>query len=250
VFELLRDGGGVAAWRSLAAWGRIGIRVGGATAVGASTFVALLAVMDRLAPPYDPVAGRPVAGGVFHHLGHMISYASGQTSPHGPTGIASYPWGWLVDYKPIVYLNINPSRPSAGLEHVHPATLFLGMISPTLLLLALPGLVLVVAAVARRPRRLASVLGGDAAASAAFRSGEAPTLGLAWVLGTLLPFAALSAFWQRTSYLYYMVIVMPGLYLVAAHLAVRLRRRRWIVGAWALSVLIAAVIMYPFMPLL
>jgi hypothetical protein len=69
-------------------------------------------------------------------------------------------------------------------------------------------------------------------------------------MGTLAPFAALSLFWQRTSYLYYMVIVMPGIYLVAAHLALRLRRRRRIVGAWAVSVLIAAVVMYPFMPLL
>ena len=41
------------------------------------------------------------------------------------------------------------------------------------------------------------------------------------MLGTLLPFAVLSLFWQRTSYLYYMVIVMPGIYLVAAHLALR-----------------------------
>jgi predicted membrane-bound dolichyl-phosphate-mannose-protein mannosyltransferase len=246
VFELLRDGGAIAAWR------RIGARVGGATAVGVATFFALLAVMDRVAPPYDPVAGKPVAGGVLPHLGHMISYAAGQSSPHGPTGIASYPWEWLVDYKPIVYLNINPSRPSPGLEHVHPSALFLGMISPPLLLLALPALVLVAAALAGRPRRLAAVLAlaGDLPESSAFRSGDAPLLGLAWAMGTLAPFAALSLFWQRTSYLYYMVIVMPGIYLVAAHLALRLRRRRRIVGAWAVSVLIAAVVMYPFMPLL
>jgi hypothetical protein len=258
IFELLGTRGGH--WRTLAAWRRIGTRLGGAAAVGVATFFALLGVMDRLARPYDPVAGRPVAGGVFHHLGHMIAYASGQTSPRGPTGIASYPWTWLVDYKPIVYLNINPSRPSPGLEHIHPAALFLGMISPTLLLLALPALVLVAAALAGRPRRLATLLGGTGAADTAsatsstdakdaMAAGEAPALGLAWALGTLLPFAALSAFWQRTSYLYYMVIVMPGIYLVVAHLALRLRRRRWIVGAWALSVLIAGVVMYPFVAL-
>ena len=87
----------------------------------------------------------------MHHLAHMLSYAAGQTSPHGPTGIASYPWEWLVDYKPIVYLNINPARPSPGWTHVHPAAHFLGMISPPILLLALPALVLVAAAVAGRP---------------------------------------------------------------------------------------------------
>ena len=31
----------------------------------------------------------------------MISYAAGQASPRGPHGIASYPWQWLGDYKPI-----------------------------------------------------------------------------------------------------------------------------------------------------
>ena len=49
------------------------------------------------------------------------------------------------------------------------------------------------------------------AAVAAWRR-RAPDGGvaLAWFAGTWLPFAALSLFWQRTSYLYYMVIVMPG----------------------------------------
>ena len=41
---------------------------------------------------------------------------------------------------------------------------------------------------------------------------------MAWFAGTWLPFAALSLLFQRTSYLYYMVIVMPGLYLAAARL--------------------------------
>jgi hypothetical protein len=262
LFELLRlaaagSGAGRTDWT---AWRRIGTRVGGCVAAGVVTFFALLAVMDHVAPPYDPSAKAPVATGVFHHLAHMINFASAQTSPQGPRGIASYPWEWLGDFKPIVYLNINPSRPSPGLYHVHPTALFLGMISPPLMLLALPALVLVAAAIARRPRRLAAVLGSEPPvsaahgseppASAALRSGEAPLLGLAWVLGTLLPFAALSAIWQRTSYLYYMVIVMPGIYLVVAHLVLRLRRRRWLMRAWALLVLIAAVVMYPFMPLL
>ncbi len=72
-------------------------------------------------------------GGPFGHLAHMFSYAAQQTSPHGPRGIASYPWEWLVDLKPITYLNINPSSPAPGLQHVPPAVHFLGFISPPIL---------------------------------------------------------------------------------------------------------------------
>jgi 4-amino-4-deoxy-L-arabinose transferase-like glycosyltransferase len=224
------------------------------TTVGtAAVFLVLLAVMDQVAPPYNPVSQRLVGGGPFHHLAHIISYSASQTSPHGPRGIASYPWEWLVDYKPIVYLNINPSEPSPALYHVHPSTLFLGMISPPLMLLALPSLLLIAAALADRPRRLAGVLRERKTAGVAdgpdLASGRTPEIALAWVLGTLGPFVVLSAFWQRTSYIYYMVIVMPGIYLSVAHLVVRLRHhRRWI-GAWAVAVLLAAIAMYPFLPL-
>ena len=76
---------------------------------------------------------------------------------------------------------------------------------------------------------------------------------MAWFLGTWVPFAVLSLVDQRTSYLYYMVIVMPGLYVSGVWLASRLWRRRriWsqaLVGAWALAVVAAVVLMYPFVP--
>jgi hypothetical protein len=50
-----------------------------------------------------------------------------------------------------------------------------------------------------------------------------------------------------------MLIVMPGLYLAATYLASRLwrRRHRWstaVVVVWALAVLAAVVLMYPFVP--
>ncbi len=62
----------------------------------------------RLTPAPSKPRGRRALG----HLGHMLSYAAQPESPHGPSGIASYPWGWLVDFKPIVYLNIDPSKPA------------------------------------------------------------------------------------------------------------------------------------------
>ena len=54
--------------------------------------------------------------------------------------------------------------------------------------------------------------------------------------------------YSRTSYLYYMLIVMPGLYLGAVHLLERFAPgRRLVLGALA-AVALAAIIMYPFTP--
>ena len=45
----------------------------------------------------------------FDHLWHIISYGAAlKTGPGGPQGIASYPWQWLLDLKPITYLRVNP----------------------------------------------------------------------------------------------------------------------------------------------
>ena len=72
---------------------------------------------------------------------------------------------------------------------------------------------------------------------------------MAWFAGTFLPFVLLSLIWNRTSYLYYMVIVMPGLYAAVAWLLPRLTRWPRLTLLWAACVLLAAVIAYPFTPL-
>ncbi len=226
--------GSRAAWRS--AFARLAACAAAAAAVG----FGLLALLDRIAPPYDASAGKPVGGGPFGHLGHMLSYAAAQKSPHGPSGIASYPWGWLVDFKPIVYLNIDPARPASGLRGIHPPAHFLGLISPPILLLAVPALAWVAWTLGAR--------GGDSGRAHEFA--RAPAVAVAWFLGTFIPFVLLSLLWSRTSYLYYMVIVMPGLYAAAACAGVRLgRTHRRVLAAWGAAALAASVIMYPFTPL-
>jgi predicted membrane-bound dolichyl-phosphate-mannose-protein mannosyltransferase len=204
------------------------------TGAAAVTFFALLEVLDLIAPPFDNSAGKLLASGPFAHLGHMLSYAAAQTSPHGPRGIASYPFAWLVDYKPITYLNVNPARPADGLFGVHPAAHFLGLISPAILLVAVPALLAAAVVAFRRT---------------AARDRDLAVVAVAWFLGTWLPFLALSLVWQRTTYIYYMLVVMPGLYAAAAWLAARARRRRRLIGVWAAAVLVAAVLAYPFTPL-
>jgi predicted membrane-bound dolichyl-phosphate-mannose-protein mannosyltransferase len=218
-----REGAGRRAWNL--------VKLTGASAVA---FFGLLAILGQIAAPYDDAAGRLVTGGPFAHLSHMLSYAAGQTSPHGPTGIASYPFGWLVDYKPITYLNINPSQPSDGLFGVHPAVHFLGLISPPILLVGVPALVFAgVVALRRRPAR----------------DRELAVVSVAWFLGTFVPFLLLSLIWERTTYIYYMIVVMPGLYAAAAWLCARFRYRPRLIAVWVATVLIAAVVAYPLTPL-
>lgn len=218
--------------RSTAGSRRALVRLGKCTAAAAVALLALLSLLDALVPPYDQTAGKRITGGAFSHLHHMVSFAAGQVSHTGPKGIASYPWQWLWDAKTIVYLNIEPKHPSHAFAHVHPAAHFLGVISPPILLLAVPGLI--VAALALR--RAGSAQGTD-------------LLALAWTAGTFLPFVALSVFWQRTSYIYYMVIVMPGVYVAVTRLIESQWRHRRLFALWAAAVLAAAVILYPLTPL-
>jgi hypothetical protein len=139
----------------------------------------------------------------------------------------------LIDLKPILYLNINPNRPAPGLYHVHPAAHFLGMINPVILLVGLPGLLWAGWRLAR---------GGTRAVT------ELEALGLTWTVGTWLPFLLLSVIDSRTSYLYYMLIVMPGIYVAAVALVVRWRPDGRLVAAWGVALLVAVALMYPFTP--
>jgi predicted membrane-bound dolichyl-phosphate-mannose-protein mannosyltransferase len=207
------------------------VRLSTCAVAAVGVFLALLAVLDRVAAPYDYSRGARITGGVFGHVGHMLSFGAHQVSRHGPTGIASYPWQWLGDYKPITYLNIEPRHPTRGLAGIHPAVHFLGVVSPPILLLAAPGLALAAWGVRR----------GVAA--------EVDLLGIAWFVGAFLPFELLSVIFGRTSYLYYMVIVLPGVYVLVARLIERRVLPRWLAGAWAAAVLVAVIVMYPLTPL-
>jgi len=221
-------------------------RVGAFAVAGAGVFLVLLDAMDQIAPPYNPSTRKLVRGGPFGHIGHMLSFQAGLTSPHGPRGIASYPWAWLGDYKPIVYLNINPAHPSPGLRHIHPAAHFLGMISPPILLIGIPGLLF---AGWRCWRGRGIVVVSPVPAGDEFSAPPAlAALAVAWFVGTWAPFELLSAFDSRTSYLYYMVIVMPGIYAAVVYVFARWRPRRWVIYTYGALVVVAAIAMYPFTP--
>jgi len=217
-------------------------RLGATTFVSAGVFVGLLAIMDQIAPPYADAESKLITGGPFAEISHIITYASQLTSPNGPVGIASYPWDWLIDLKPILYLRINPSLPGQGLNAIHPVAAFFGMISPPIMLLALPALAFAAFRFLRRRSPESGRSSDDQ---------QVAILGVAWFIGTWVPYALQSLLDQRTSYLYYMVVVMPGIYVAVTYLvALGWRQRRtWLSAAtlvWAVSVVVAVVLMYPF----
>jgi dolichyl-phosphate-mannose--protein O-mannosyl transferase len=236
-----RDSGAPADWRPGPALRRL--LIAGFTATG--VFLGLLGIMDLIATPYDDAAGHLITGGPFDHVAHIIAYAAQQVSPNGPHGIASYPWAWLVDLKPIVYLRIDPSLPGGALTAITPVSKFLGMVSPPMIALAIPALLFCLYRWLRTRRRD----GGPVAAG----DRQLAMVGPAWFLGTWVPFALLSLIDERTSYLYYMVIVMPGVYVALSYLLTLAFRvdRPWVTAlatVWILSVAAAAVLMYPFVP--
>jgi dolichyl-phosphate-mannose--protein O-mannosyl transferase len=209
------------------------------TSVG--VFVGLLAIMGLIATPYADAEATLLTGGPFQHIAHMFSYAAQQVSPKGPQGIASYPWQWLLDLKGILYLRINPSLPGQDFHAIHPVAAFFGMPSPVTMALGVPGLLFCLYRVLRRRRP------GQSA-----QDQQLAMLAVTWFIGTWVPFAVLSIVDQRTSYIYYMVIVMPGIYVAATYVAAlgwRLGRTwlRGMIGVWAFGVLVAAVLMYPFL---
>ncbi len=211
------------------------LRLGGAMGATAGSFIGLLAVLDKIAPPYDNSARRLVSGGPFGHLSHMISYGTHQVGASAADGIASRPWQWLGDFKPIPYLTIDLAHPG-GLRGDHPAVHFLGFISPPILLAGLVGTAVALWAAARGRRGRV----GD---------GALLRLAAAWFVGTFGPFLIIAEAFNRTTYLYYMTVVMPGMYVAAAWLARRLWHRRALLYPWVVLVAAAAVGLYPFTPL-
>jgi dolichyl-phosphate-mannose--protein O-mannosyl transferase len=245
VLGLLEVGRVLLAWRDRTlpvewAW-RPALYRFGLTALGSlAGFIVGLWIMGLIATPYADSQQLLITGGPFAHLWHIITYAEALTAPHGATGIASYPWQWLFDKGGITYLRINPSLPGQGLDAVRPVCAFFGTISPPILILTIPSLLFCVVRFARRHRP------GQSAADV-----QLALLAVVWFIGTWVPYALQSGLEHRISYLYYMISVMPGIYLAATYLASWLWRtgRRWVrgaIGLWVLCVVLAAALMYPF----
>jgi hypothetical protein len=255
VLALVEAGRAVIALRDQAAptdwhWWPALVRWGACSLLSIGLFLGGLGLMGLIAHPYADAEGKFITGGPVNELRHMIVYAA-QLTASKPTGIASYPWQWLLDIKPIVYLRVTSPLPgqTAG---ILPDVSFIGEMSPPIMLLAVPAVVFfgVRLAIAR------PALGAAAPAAAARALGDVQMslLGTAWFLATWVPFELEQAIDHRISYTYYMIVVMPGIYVAVIHLVTlgwrRRRGRRVLRGlivAWALLVLAAVIVMYPFL---
>jgi dolichyl-phosphate-mannose--protein O-mannosyl transferase len=195
-------------WRGPRGWRLPAARLiplAGCTAVFAVVYIGLLDILDILVSPYHNPgdAGCPGSGSSFSnsivHTRFMLCYAGKLTSPDGPRGIASYPWQWFLNQEPITYFRVDSNITIGNQTIAHPLVWFQGVMNPAIILLALPALAV-------------------AAHSAWRERDDLSAFVLAWTVGTFLPFFYSSWRNERTSYLYYMLIVLPAIYIAVARL--------------------------------
>ncbi len=199
---------------------------------GAAATLGLLALLDALVPAYDPGTHVLYAGNPFKHLSHMYDYAQLLKSKPGETGITSSPLAWLLNEKPINYARVAVNtNVGSKIVATHDTIRFEGVINPFIVFLAIPALLAALAAAWRTGERLAA-------------------LGAAWCLGAYLPFFFGSEVSGRISYLYYMVIVMPGIYIVTTRLFASRRMPAAATLGWAIALIYGFVHLYPLRTLL
>jgi predicted membrane-bound dolichyl-phosphate-mannose-protein mannosyltransferase len=184
-------------------------------------------VLDLLVAAYDPGTHITYAGNPFKHISHMLSYAEKLKSVPNATGISSSPWQWLLDQKPIDYSRVAVNSSSGG-KIVASRAVFAarGAINPFVIFLTFPALFAAVAAAWYERDRVAAI-------------------GAAWCVGTFLPFVLQAQILGRTSYLYYMLIVLPGIYLITTRMFSPARIPRAATVGWVVALLYSLIDLYP-----
>jgi predicted membrane-bound dolichyl-phosphate-mannose-protein mannosyltransferase len=193
----------------------------------AVTLVLGVWLFDLLMPAYDPGTHVTYAGNPFKHIGHMLSYAQKLKSVPNATGISSSPWQWLLNQKPIDYSRVAVNSTSGG-KIVASRAVFAarGEINPFVIFLAIPALFAAVAA-------------------AWYERDELAAIGASWCVGTFVPFVIQAQILGRISYLYYMLIVLPGIYLITARMFSAGRVPRAVTIGWVVALLYSLIDLYP-----
>ena len=208
---------------------RRAIPLAGCVAATVVAWFGAQAVLDHYVPAYHD--GRRVSAELqpWKHVDFMLfDYGSKLTSPSGPKGIASYPWQWWVDVEPANYFATRVNILSGGetVDILHPLS-FNGIVNPVILVLALPALGYSIWLCLRRRDDLSFVT-------------------VAWYAATWLPPEYYSARYQRTEYLYYMVVILPGVFLAVARLMAVRQLPRVLLGVWIGLLLAGFCALYPF----
>jgi hypothetical protein len=194
---------------------------------GAVTLVALLWLLDALVPAYDPGTHVTYSGDPFSHLGHMLDYALKLRSAPSAVGIASSPWQWLLDQQPIDYARVAVNTFAGhSLIASRVLVLFRGEITPFVIFVAVPAVF-------------------AAAWSGWSRRDDVALVGACWAIGTFAPFVLQVDVGHRTSYIYYMLIVLPGVYITAAWLFSPSRVPPAATLGWAATLVYGFIHLYP-----
>jgi hypothetical protein len=157
----------------------------------------------------------------------MLSYAAELKAIPNATGISSTPLQWLVDQVPIDYARVAVNSISGG-KTIASKALFAakGEINPFIIFLAIPAVLAAIAAAWRDRDRVAA-------------------LGAAWCVGTFVPFVLQATVFDRISYIYYMLLVMPGIYIVTAWLFSPSRVPRLATVGWVVALIYGFINLYP-----
>ena len=183
--------------------------------------------MDLLVPGYDPASHATYAGSAFTHIGHMLSVADQLKAIPNATGISSTPWQWLVNQTPIDYARVAVNSVAGG-KIVASRAVFdaRGEVNPFIIFLAIPALF-------------------SGLAAAWYERDRVAALGASWCVATFLVFVIQADGFDRLSYLYYMLLVLPGVYVLTARLFSPGRVPRTATLGWALALVYGFVELYP-----
>ncbi len=255
LIELMRA---IATDRSVGAFARRMWRPVAVAAITGFVYISLLAVLDQVATPYSgghPVDRHqsnfcdsiPLWSSACNHFVFMQRYAAKLQDVGGPHGIASEPTKFWLDEKDINYFKvahtvttrttITKTIRSGSQTHKVIETRVVSKSITTLWFRGLIGRVLLFTS------WLAILLNIWWAIR---RRDDLSFLVVAWVLGSWLPPALFHLFGNRTTYLYYMVVVMPALFIAVARLLTARRIPRWVLVIWLAAMFVDSALLYPF----
>lgn len=204
--------------------------------VAGITFFSVLSLLDTLVTPWS--GGHPVDRNQSSFCNHLLIWRDGCNHfvfmnnyagrLKSEKGIASAPTEWWIDHKRISYYTVTTTVSAHGkVLSQKKIVWFRGEISQVLLFTSWLALALCLWWAIRRRDEIAA-------------------LALAWALGTWLPPEIFHLADDRTTYIYYMVVTMPALYLAAGRLLAA-RRIPWLlVAIWAGVFLWDFWSLYPF----
>lgn len=194
-------------------------------------YLGMMTVLDATVTPF----GNPVS-----HTRYMLGYASGAPSPADRDDVStasaatqpaaplyrfaesSQPWEWLANRKPITYYErLEPDSRRARVQ-----VAFQGRMNPFVIFLAGPALLAIVWAWRRERDRITS-------------------LALAWLLGVFVPLLIVGLR-HRANYLYYMLLVLPGICLAIARLFASPRLPSVMRYAYGIGLVYGICALYPF----